>query len=208
MQHTVDLLRRGLIVAIKSLGGYHLACDATSPEAVARLRQRKHRPHKPLAVMFRDIETLKRHCEVSEAEEAELLSVARPIVVVERNPSPSKVGVTTTLRRFPPTPTIGAFLPYTPLHHLLMQDFDALVMTSGNLTDEPIISDEAELPSCSGSDCRRALTHNRPIVHKCDDSVLRVVNGQRQFFRRARGFVPNPIRIADNRRRFWRSAAN
>ena len=200
----VQFLRRGAIVAIKSLGGYHLACDASSCEAVARLRQRKHRPHKPLAVMFRDIETLKRHCEVSEAEEAELLSVARPIVVLKRVARASTpFGCATGNGRdaratvSPDSPTIGAFLPYTPLHHLLMQGFDALVMTSGNLTDEPIISEEAELPMLLGPIADAALAHNRPIVHKCDDSVLRVVNGQRQFFRRARGFVPNPIRIAE-----------
>jgi len=195
----VQLLRTGHIIAIKSLGGYHLACDAANPEAVARLRQRKHRPHKPLAVMFRDIETLKRHCEVSEAEEAELLSVARPIVVARASrPLGSAMGNGRDARVTisPDTPTIGAFLPYTPLHHLLMQSFDALVMTSGNLADEPIISDENELPTLLGPVADAALTHNRPIVHKCDDSVVRVINGQRQFFRRARGFVPNPVRFA------------
>ena len=231
----VQLLRTGLIVAIKSLGGYHLACDAANSEAVARLRQRKHRPHKPLAVMFRDIETLKRHCEVSEAEEAELLSVARPIVVLKRRQTHSPVtlseakglGLSEPVASFeaevcrhttdgpqrfrfaqndnikefaatisPDTATIGAFLPYTPLHHMIMQEFDALVMTSGNLADEPIISEENELPTLLGPIADAALTHTRPIVHKCDDSVLRVVNGQRQFFRRARGFVPNPIRFA------------
>ncbi len=190
LQHAVDLLRHGAIVAIKSLGGYHLACDATNAEAVARLRQRKHRPHKPLAVMFRDIGTLKRHCEVSEAEGAELVSVSRPIVVLTSNSPALQRSVT------PDCLTIGAFLPYTPLHHLLMQGFDALVMTSGNLADEPIVSDEAELSTLLGPIADAALSHNRPIVHKCDDSVLRVVNGQRQFFRRARGFVPNPVRFA------------
>ena len=190
LTRVVDLLRRGKIVAIKSLGGYHLACDATNTEAVARLRQRKHRPHKPLAVMFRDIEMLKRHCEVSEAEEAELLSVARPIVVLTSNSPALQHSVT------PDCLTIGAFLPYTPLHHLLMQGFDALVMTSGNLTDEPIVSEEGELPALLGPIADAALSHDRPIVHKCDDSVVRIVNGQRQFFRRARGFVPNPIRFA------------
>ena len=193
LQYTVDLLRTGLIVAVKSLGGYHLACDATNPGAVARLRQRKHRPHKPFAVMFRDLAAVKKFCEMSEAEEAELLSVTRPIVLLNRRPP-----ITPSLDHSisPDSPTIGAFLPYTPLHHLLMQCFDALVMTSGNLTDEPIINEEAELPTLLGPVADAALTHNRPIVHKCDDSVLRVVNGQRQFFRRARGFVPNPIRFA------------
>ena len=195
----IELLGHGDIIAIKGLGGYHLACDAFNSEALARLRQRKHRPHKPFAVMFRDIETLKRHCEVSEIEEAELLSVARPIVVLRWK------RVTPTLQPAvsPDSQTLGAFLPYTPLHYLLMQSFDALVMTSGNLTDEPIVSDESELPTLLGSTnsshgpvADAALTHDRPIVHKCDDSVLRVVNGKRQFFRRARGFVPNPVRFA------------
>ena len=189
---TKELLRRGRIVAIKGIGGYHLACDATGTEAVARLRLRKHRPHKPLAVMFRDIATIRDFCEVSEAEEAELLSAARPIVLVARRRTARHLarGIS------PDANTIGAFLPYTPVHHLLLQEFDGLVMTSGNLTDEPIVSDEVELPVLLGPIADAALTHNRSILHKCDDSVLRVVNGQRQFLRRARGFVPNPIRIA------------
>ncbi|MBM3860071.1 MAG: carbamoyltransferase HypF [Verrucomicrobia bacterium] len=179
----VNLLRSGQIVAIKSLGGFHLACTLA---AVATLRERKHRPHKPFAVMFRDVETVKRYCRVNESEEAELLSTARPIVVLK----------TPSLHRSitPDFPTIGAFLPYTPIHHLLMQHFDALVMTSGNLAEEPIASDDAELPHVADA----VLTHNRPIVHKCDDSVVRIVNGQRQFFRRARGFAPSAIRFAED----------
>jgi len=191
----VSKLQAGQIVAIKSLGGYHLACTLA---AVPKLRERKHRPHKPFAVMFRDIEMVKRHCEVSEAEEAELLSVARPIVIlkVERASRPF-AGVAMNGRDArstisPDFPTCGVFLPYTPIHHLLLQHFDALVMTSGNLADEPIASDETELPAVADA----VLSHNRPIVHKCDDSVVRVVNGQRQFFRRARGFVPAGIRFA------------
>lgn len=182
---TKELLRRGHIVAVKGIGGYHLACDAANREAVARLRHRKLRPHKSLAVMFRDVAAVKKFYEVSEVEEAELLSAARPIVIL-------KTKLPTSFS--PDTSTIGVFLPYTPLHHLLLRDFDALVMTSGNLSDEPIVSDEIELPTLNPI-ADAALTHNRPIVHKCDDSVVRVVNGQRQFLRRARGFVPNPIRI-------------
>jgi hydrogenase maturation protein HypF len=189
---TKELLRRGRIVAIKGIGGYHLACDATNREAVARLRSRKHRPHKPLAVMFRDIPTLEKFCAISESEEAELLSAARPIVLVSRRPHVRHLAKEIS----PDANNIGAFLPYTPVHHLLFEDFDALVMTSANLTDEPIVSDESELPVVLGPIADAALTHDRPIVHKCDDSVVRIVNGQRQFIRRARGFVPNPIRIA------------
>jgi hydrogenase maturation protein HypF len=184
-----ELLRRGRIVAIKSLGGYHLACDALNREAVARLRERKRRPHKAFAVMFRDLPAVKQFCELSENEEAELLSDARPIVILRSKALALQRCVT------PDAGTIGAFLPYTPLHHLLLADFDALVMTSGNLTDEPIISTEDELKLLEPI-ADALLTHNRPIVHKCDDSVVRVVTGQRQFFRRARGFVPNPIRFA------------
>lgn len=190
IRDVVPLLRAGRIVAIKSLGGYHLACDALNPSAVARLRERKRRPHKALAVMFRDLDTLRRYCDVSEAEEAELLSVARPIVVLRSSDPALQRGVS------PDSPTIGAFLPFTPLHHLLMEDFDALVMTSGNRSNEPIVSDEVDLAGLLGSLADAALTHNRPILHKCDDSVVRVFHGQRQFLRRARGFVPNPIRIA------------
>lgn len=189
---TKALLRRGRIVAIKGIGGYHLACDATSRQVILRLRERKHRAHKSFAVMFRDVTAVKKYCEVTEAEEAELLSVARPIVLLSRR----KTGLRLAQAISPDTDTIGALLPYAPVHHLLLQDFEALVMTSGNLTDEPIISDEAELPAMLGTIADAALTHNRPIVHKCDDSVLRVVNGQRQFLRRARGYVPNPVRLA------------
>ena len=185
----VELLRRGRIVAIKGVGGYHLACDALSREAVARLRQRKNRPHKPFAVMFRDLAMVKKCCRVTEAEEAELLSAAHPIVVLKSNTPSLQHSVT------PDFPSLGVFLPYTPLHHLLMQEFDALVLTSGNLCDEPIVSDETELSRLE-SIADAVLAHNRPIVHKCDDSVVRVVNNHRQFLRRARGHAPNPIRIA------------
>ena len=181
VSEAAQLLQAGQVVAIKSLGGYHLACTI---DAIAKLRERKHRPHKPFAVMFRDIETVKRHCEVSEAEEAELLSVARPIVILKSKLSPVS----------PDFPTTGAFLPYTPIHHLLMHHFDALVMTSGNLAEEPIASDESELPAVADA----VLSHDRPIVHKCDDSVVRIVNGQRQIFRRARGFAPSAIRFTDD----------
>ena len=182
----IDLLRAGQIVAVKSLGGFHLACTLA---ASAKLRDRKQRPHKPLAVMFRDIETVRQHCSVSEAEEAELLSVARPIVILK------VTGAARLLAGISPDfPTLGAFLPYTPIHQLLLQHFAALVMTSGNLADEPIASTASELPS---SIADAVLCHDRPITHKCDDSVVRIVNGQRQFFRRARGFAPTAIRFAD-----------
>lgn len=198
LREAVELLRRGAVLAVKSLGGFHLACDAFNAAAIAKLRARKHRPHKPFAVMFCDVDTVKRYCAVSEVEEAELLSVARPIVVLKVGQASSlsiggrkdKLEACPTIS--PDSPTLGAFLPYTPLHQLLLAHFEALVMTSGNLAEEPIASEDAELPVVADA----VLTHDRPIVHKCDDSVVRVVNGQRQFLRRARGFVPNAIRFA------------
>ena len=190
---------------------------------MAELRLRKHRPHKPLAVMFRDLAAVKLHCEISEAEEAELLSAARPIVILRRKdgrmeewknagtpPSNHPVIQSSTLPVFqssslpslpssisPDSPTIGAFLPYTPLHHLLLRTLPALVMTSGNLRDEPIISSEEDLDLIFGPIADAALIHNRPIAHRVDDSVLRMSGGYRQFLRRARGYIPNPIRLAD-----------
>lgn len=185
-----ELLRQGRIVALKGLGGYHLACDAFSTEAVARLRERKRRPAKAFAVMFRDLEAVRRHCELSEADEAELVRVERPIVLVDRR------GDSRLARNIAPdVDTVGAFLPYTPLHHLLMEPLEALVMTSANLTEEPIVSREDEWERLAGIP-DAILTHNREIVHKCDDSVVRMVGAARQFLRRARGYVPNPIPIA------------
>jgi hydrogenase maturation protein HypF len=187
----IELLKRGQIVAVKGLGGYHLACDALSREAVARLRQRKHRADKPFAVMFRDLPAVKKYCVVSEVEEAELLSAAHPIVILQSNAPGLQRSIS------PDTSTLGAFLPYTPLHVRLLEHFEALVMTSANISDEPIISRETELPRITGI-ADAILTHNRGIAHKCDDSVIRVDQGQRQFLRRARGFVPNAIRLAGN----------
>jgi hydrogenase maturation protein HypF len=192
LEAAVSALRAGKIVAVKSLGGFHLACDPFQAGVVQRLRQRKHRPHKPFAVMFRDLATLMQHGRVNEAEEAELLSVARPIVLVRRESSTLPAALA------PDTGTMGAFLPYTPIHHLLMSHFEALVMTSGNFADEPIISEEMELAPLMKSVADAVLTHNRAIVHKCDDSVVRVVNSQRQMIRRARGYTPSAIRIADD----------
>ena len=202
---TKELLHRGRIVAIKGIGGYHLACDATSAESVARLRRRKHRPHKPLAVMFRNIAAVKQLCAVNEAEEAELF---------ERGAS-HRVGDAQASRKasrqghFSDTNTVGAFLPYTPLHHLLLRDFDALVMTSGNLTDEPIISDEADCPHCSA---RLRMRPSRTIapsstivtIRYCVWSVVNVsFRGAPAVMCRIRFGSPRQVR-----RTFLRSGAN
>ncbi len=187
LRHAQGIIRGGGIVAVKGLGGYHLACDALAPAAVARLRQRKHRPAKSLAVMFRDMATLKAHLTPAPAEERELLSSARPIVVLRGRLS-GEVS--------PDTETTGVFLPYAPLHALLLQPFEALVLTSGNRRDEPLACDEVEALRLLDGIADAVLAHDRAIVHRCDDSVVQVVDGQRCVFRRARGYVPTPLRIA------------
>ena len=181
-----DRLACGEIVAVKGIGGYHLACNALDHSAIARLRERKDRPHKALAVMFRDLSTLRRHLAPTPAEVRELVSPARPIVVVHGRLN----GLIS-----PDTDTTGAFLPYAPLHRLLLEPFDALVMTSGNRRDEPVARDEDEAERLVGPIARLALANDRPIEGRCDDSVVQVIAGERRFVRRSRGYVPAPIRV-------------
>ncbi len=185
------LLGEGCIVAVKGLGGYHLACDANDPQVLNRLRERKVRPVKPFALMFRDLETLGRYCIAGDVERRVLTSPESPIVLLGRrdvSPLPDEIA--------PGNGYIGAMLPYTPLHHLIMETFDVLVMTSANFTDEPLISDERELNDLLGVVADAALVHDRPIAHKCDDSILFVPAGAVVPIRRARGFVPEPVPLA------------
>ncbi len=184
------LLRQGATVAVKGLGGYHLACDAFNSEAIARLRARKQRPHKTLAVMFRDLATVEKYFRVTAEEAEELLSAARPIVVLDGKLDPAIS---------PDTGDTGVFLPYTPVHHLLLEEFEALVLTSGNRLEEPIAQDEEQVVSLLKQGIAdAALTHDRPIQHRCDDSVVKFVGDGRRFLRRARGFVPTPLRIGSD----------
>ena len=177
-------LRAGLIVAVKGLGGYHLACDATSTTAVERLRKRKRRDAKPFAIMVRDLAEAERLAELTEHDRELLLSVERPIVLA-------------TSRADSDLPLIGLFLPYTPLHHLLLHDAGVpLVMTSGNVSDEPMVTTNAEAFAHLGEIADVFLTHDRDIVTRVDDSVIRVVSGAPMIFRRARGYVPQPIETA------------
>ncbi len=182
-----QLIVGGGVVAVKGLGGYHLACDALSEDAVGRLRRHKDRRHKSLAVMFKDLETLRARLSLTSAETAEVLSVSRPIVVV-RGRLNSAVS--------PDTDSTGAFLPYAPIHHLLLEPFEALVLTSGNRRDEPLAHDEPEALALLDGFADAILAHDRPVMHRCDDSVVQVVDGRRSFLRRARGFVPSPVRLA------------
>ncbi len=182
-------LREGKILAVKGLGGFQLACDATSDEAIARLRERKRRYAKPLAVMVGSVQEVERYCEVSEEERALLASPRAPIVLLrEREGSPLSRELAPGLR------DQGVFLPYTPLHHLLLAEAAIpLVMTSGNVSEEPIAKDNDEA-------CRRLagiadyfLLHDRDILVRYDDSVTCVLAGREYLLRRARGYAPYPV---------------
>ncbi len=187
----IDALLAGAIVAVKGVGGYHLACDATNTGAVQRLRERKRRAAKPLAIMVADITAARARCVVSEREAALLLSAQRPIVLVERR---GAIDVSSAVA--PGSRSLGVMLPYTPVHHLLLDGVGRpVVMTSGNRSDEPIAvtDDDAFLRLAGIADC--FLGHDRPIASRCDDSVMRVVGNAPTFVRRSRGFTPRPVRL-------------
>lgn len=184
-------LREGSVVAVKGLGGFHLACDATSPEAVRRLRRRKRREEKPLAVMARDLAEAERLAVLSEAERELLLSVERPIVLARRRETS---GLAPEVA--PDSPLVGLLLPYTPLHHLLLEAAGRpLVMTSGNLSEEPIAFRDEEALRRLGSVADLFLVHDREIETRADDSVARLVAGRPVVLRRSRGFVPRPVAV-------------
>jgi hydrogenase maturation protein HypF len=187
-------LREGKVVAIKGLGGFHLACDATNGDAVHRLRGRKRRSDKPFAIMAPDLAAVERCCVVNPADREALESPRRPIVILPRRP-----GTAISEAVAPGNKTIGVMLPYTPLHHLLFQGdgrrFEALVMTSGNVSEEPIVSQEEELPRLA-SLYDEVLAHNRKIQTRVDDSVVRTFEGQVRAVRRSRGYAPQPVRLA------------
>jgi hydrogenase maturation protein HypF len=188
----VQLLRIGGILAVRGLGGYHLAVDATNNSAVMELRTRKRRFEKPLAVMLRDHAEANRHCVISASEAAALDAPQHPIVIV-RTRSDHGIAPAVSLDN----PTIGVMLPYTPLHVLLTDELPALVMSSANISEEPICIgvDEAEARLAGIAD--GFLHHNRDILQRCDDSVLRVIDGEARLVRRARGYVPRPVLLRD-----------
>ncbi|MDX2099226.1 MAG: carbamoyltransferase HypF [Leptolyngbyaceae cyanobacterium bins.59] len=193
------LLQQGKILAIKGMGGIHLACDATNETAVRTLRDRKHRYHKPFALMARDIEVIQKYCSVNDLERKLLESSPAPIVLLTRI---QESGVRSqevdalAPALAPHLPTLGFMLPYTPLHHLLLQRFDRpIVLTSGNRSDEPQCIDNQVAREKLGTIADYLLLHNRDIVNRLDDSVVRVVGRELQVLRRARGYAPAPIRL-------------
>jgi hydrogenase maturation protein HypF len=183
----IERLVGGEIAAIKGIGGFHLCVDATNEAAVTRLRARKHRYGKPLAVMVRDMEAARALCQLTPEEEALLQTPARPIVLAR---ACVKNGIAASVA--PGIPWLGAYLPYAPLQHLLFTDarVRALVMTSANLSEEPIAIDNDEARTRLGRIADVFVMHNREILQRCDDSVAAVVDGSAQLVRRARGFVP------------------
>ena len=187
-------LDAGRIVAMKGIGGFHLACDATNQAAVEDLRARKRRDAKPFAVMFADADTVALHAFVSEAERALLESNARPIVLLQMRDGaqPIAPAVSSNLH------TIGAILPYMPMHHLLFDrlKIPAIVLTSGNLSTEPIVTSNEDAAKVLGPIADTLLMHNRDIHNRQDDSVAMVVNGRARPLRRSRGYVPNPVRLS------------
>ena len=189
---TRRLLLEGKIVAIKGLGGFHLACDGLNSDAVGRLRQRKYREDKPFALMADSVNVAKDYCIVSQAEEDLLRSERRPIVLLARKPDsiiPNAVA--------PGITTLGFMLAYTPLHHLLLEDLDRpLVMTSGNISDEPICYEDREAEKRLNDIADYFLLHNRRIHMRADDSVTRAHLGREIVLRRSRGYAPQPVKTS------------
>jgi hydrogenase maturation protein HypF len=191
----VEAIRSGNTIAVKGLGGFHLMVDAGNDEAVGHLRKRKHREEKPLALMFPTLESIKLECEVDQFEERLLLSPESPIVLLKRLPVARRQSVITGSVA-PSHPTLGAMLPYTPLHHILLKELGSpVVATSGNLTDEPICIDEHEALNRLRGIADMFLIHNRPIVRHVDDSIVRVMLGRELVLRRARGYAPLPVSL-------------
>lgn len=210
IEAAIKLLKQGAIIAIKGLGGFHLCCDATNEDAVRKLRQKKRRSNKPFALMSADLESIRKFCEVSWQDEQLLTDRRRPIVLLKKKGNKKEA----TGRRLseeisPNNKYLGFMLPYTPLHYLLFYyppnqftvhcspftvHFDALVMTSGNLSEEPIVISNDEAVSKLSDIADAFLLHNRDIFMRVDDSVIK----PHQFIRRARGYVPEPIQLNDD----------
>lgn len=190
LRRAQDILRAGGIVAVKGVGGFHLACDATNADAVRTLRARKGRGEKPFAVMAASLDLLRGFARISAAEARLLTGPERPIVLVARAGAGGPCAEVA-----PGNDTLGLMLPYTALHHLLLEGLPPLVMTSGNLSETPILTANADALRDLGAIADAFLLHDRDIVAPCDDSVARVFEGQELPIRRSRGYAPFPVRL-------------
>ena len=186
---TIKLLKKGFIVAIKGLGGFHLAVDAENSESVMKLRKKKPRKGKPFAIMSKDLNAISQYANISQADRELLTSFQRPIVIVpKKEPNTLAEGIAPGIKNF------GVMLPYTPLHYLLMErEFLALVMTSGNISEEPICIKNDEAFSKLKGIADYFLIHDRDILQRSDDSVCQIINEKVRLIRRSRGYVPLPI---------------
>lgn len=191
IEKVINLIKKGLIISLKGIGGYHLVCDATNEEAVDRLRKKKHREEKPMAVMFPDIDVIKAEAHINLLEERALNSIEKPIVIVKKRDATVLADSVS-----PDNSTVGAFLPYTPLHHIILQKLKKpVIATSANMTDEPIVKDEADAFARLANIADYILSHNRDIVRRGDDSVVRIIAERQVPIRRSRGFAPLPVTL-------------
>jgi hydrogenase maturation protein HypF len=186
----IQAVKEGKIVAVKGIGGFHLICDATNEKAVNALRMRKRRQEKPFAVMFKSLQQLKEYAHPTNLEEALLSSPQKPIVLIEKVQDSLPETIAPGLKR------IGAFLPYSPLHYIILSKLDApVVATSGNYSEEPIVKDNEEALNKLSEIADLILVHSREIKRRCDDSVVKVVGGIPLPIRRSRGYAPLPIKL-------------
>jgi len=193
LRETVKALKRGKIIAVKGLGGFHLLCDATNSESVKELRRRKNREEKPLAVMVPNLDWARKVAVVSPLEERALNSIEKPIVILRKT---SRCNHILSKELSPENETVGLFLPYTPLHHLILREFSKpVVATSANITDDPIAKDNDEALKRLSGIADLFLMHDRPIKRRCDDSVVAVISSRQVPIRRSRGFAPLPITV-------------
>ena len=194
LKKAIELIATGNVLAIKGLGGFHLCVDAASDEAVKKLRLRKYREEKPLAIMVRDIEKARLIAKINDEEKTLLLSVQRPIVLLKK-----KNNALISNLVAPSVANLGIMLPYTPLHYLLLENkFPALIMTSANQVDEPICISNRDAQRRLESIADYFLVHNRDILVRCDDSIAFVTGGKQQLMRRSRGYVPRPLILKES----------